>query len=195
MNKKLFIACTLFMSITSLNAKPKAYLIQNITQQEYDFVNQQLENYLDYLPKNIDLVPYGIQFLENLGTPAAFYALNRLNTMKQFRDQSYALTDSGQYSAAIKICTQAIAYQDNWACIWGSRATCYFLLQNYKSAMSDCSEAIMLYPQEGYYYLLRSQCYFAIGNCHTAINDMNTAAILGNEQALKIIHQWSQVHR
>jgi len=91
-----------------------------------------------------------------------------------YADQAWYLKRAKQYSKAIGLLREALAFGERSSLHQEIAKIYYYNLEDYPRALEECNEAIRLGPGAEY-YLLRSKIYYKLENYEKSLSDLETA--------------------
>lgn len=90
---------------------------------------------------------------------------------------------AGNYSAAIKSYTKALAIKPDYAYAYIGRGMTYYDQDEYQKAIQDFNEAILIDENYAYAYITRGVIYGKLGEYQKAIQNFNKAILLNENDA------------
>jgi tetratricopeptide (TPR) repeat protein len=91
-----------------------------------------------------------------------------------YADQSWYLKQAKQYSKAIDLLRDALAFGERSSLHQEIAEIYYYNLEDYPQALEECNEAIR-FGLSAEYYLLRSKIYYKLEDYERSLNDLETA--------------------
>ncbi|MEB3215984.1 MAG: tetratricopeptide repeat protein [Nostocales cyanobacterium 94392] len=151
-----------------------------INQQQSNFVYEKIKSQILKRPK----LTVGIGSLILLGGVGwYFFAPRNLNYAKQLYKQGITFYEKTEYQQAIKLFSQAIKINPEYANAYNSRGDAYYRLGKYEKSQQDSSAAIRNNPNDANAYYDRGFSLYSVGEYNGAIIDYNQAIKLNPEYA------------
>jgi len=91
--------------------------------------------------------------------------------------------EAGNYSAAIKSYTKALAIKPDYAHAYIKRGVAYYILGKYQKAIQDYNKAILLNENYANAFYNRGLAYYELGEYQKAIQNYNKAILLNENYA------------
>ena len=148
-----FVILILSISFFKLNAKDLNNLFDELQKAENIYA-------AEYIEKNIwrDWVTH----------PKSKYLTDKLE------NGTFSMNNN-QYRLALKLFSDVINEDPNWAEAWNKRATLLFLMGNYDASLKDIKQVLILEPRHFGALSGRAQIYLSLKEYEKAITDLEKA--------------------
>jgi len=154
--------------------------LKAINQQQSSFVYQKIKHKIS---KNSKLTVGICSLILLSGIGWYFFAPRNLNYAKELYKQGIKYYEKTEYEQAIKLFSQAININPEYANAYNSRGDAYYRLGKYEKSQQDSSAAIRHNPNDANAYYDRGFSLYSIGEYNGAIIDYNQAIKINPEYA------------
>lgn len=154
--------------------------LKAINQQQSNFVYQKIKHKIS---KNSKLTVGICSLILLSGIGWYFFAPRNLNYAKELYKQGIKYYEKTEYEQAIKLFSQAININPEYANAYNSRGDAYYRLGKYEKSQQDSSAAIRHNPNDANAYYDRGFSLYSIGEYNGAIIDYNQAIKIKPEYA------------
>ncbi len=148
-----FIILILSISFFKLNAKDLNNLFDELRKAENIYA-------AEYIEKNI--------WNSWITHPKSEYLTDKLE------NGTFSMNNN-QYRLALKLFSDVITEDPNWAEAWNKRATLLFLMGNYDASLKDIEQVLSLEPRHFGALSGRAQIYLSLKEYEKAITDLEKA--------------------
>ena len=148
-----FIILILSISFFKLNAKDLNNLFDELRKAENIYA-------AEYIEKNI--------WNRWITHPKSEYLTDKLE------NGTFSMNNN-QYRLALKLFSDVITEDPNWAEAWNKRATLLFLMGNYDASLKDIEQVLSLEPRHFGALSGRAQIYLSLKEYEKAITDLEKA--------------------